>query len=181
MKKIILVNLECIGLQILASVFFIIFYNHIMPPKLYSIFTIWLFLWAVYSTFWQLGNKDRKNTIIKNNHLNIGESPLKQNRLKGAIIGFPYFIFNILILLITCVFNNDILITVQSFLLLTFSGFLPYATDTLGNEYFIPRLIVCVIMYISCIAAYFSGSFNFSITDKILPKLIYKNYGNKNK
>ena len=168
------INLECIGLQVLFSAFSLIFYNSIMPAKLFSLFTAFLLIWAIHSTFWQLGNKDRKNIVIKNNHLDRGESPFKQNRLKGAIIGLPYLVLNVMFLIITCLCNTDILVTIESVLQFTFSGFLPLPGDNLGREYFIPRLIVCFIMYIPCVTAYFSGSYNFSLTEKILPKIIYK-------
>ena len=174
MKKYFLINLECIGLEIVFSIVSIILCNDLISPFLMSIFTSWLLLWALHSTFWQLGNKERKSIAIFNNNLTDAEIPVKQNRLKGALVAFPFFAFNVIFLLLTCKINNDTIVTVQSLLQLPFSGFLPKVTDELGMEYFKPRFIACLVMYIPCITAYFSGSLNFSLTDKYLPKLIYK-------
>ena len=174
MKKYLMINLECIGLQIIFAIVSIVLQNDVISPKLTSFFTAWLFLWAVHSTFWQLGNKERKSIAIINNNLGLDDTPIKQNRLKGIFVAAPFFVFNVLFLVFTCLINNDIVVTIQSLLQLPFAGFLPLVGDELGISYFKPRFIVCLVMYIPCITAYFSGSFNFSLTEKYLPKLIYK-------
>lgn len=177
-KKTLILNLECIGIQILASVFSLVFYNNIIPAKWFSLFTAWLFIWALNSTFWQLGNKDRKMYKIMNNHRKECEGYLKQNRFKGAFLALPFLIFNVFVLTLTYYINNDIMITIQSILNFPFSGFLPVFGDVLDSKYYISRLIVCFVMYVPCVTAYFSGSYNFSITEILLPKLIYKSQSN---
>lgn len=173
-KKYFLVPLECLALQIFFALLSMVFYISIIPPMVFSFFSAWLFLWSLHSTFWQLGNKERKQIAIANRHLGPEDATIKQNRLKGALIALPYLLINIIILLLTYITNNDILVIVESFLLFSFSGFLPLVTDTLDNVYLTSRLLVCLAMYIPCVTAYISGSYNFSLTEIIFPKILYK-------
>ena len=77
MKKYLMINLECIGLQIIFAIVSIVLQNDVISPKLTSFFTAWLFLWAVHSTFWQLGNKERKSIAIINNNLGLDDTPFE--------------------------------------------------------------------------------------------------------
>ncbi|MBR5506253.1 MAG: hypothetical protein IKV73_08150 [Clostridia bacterium] len=179
-KKYLLVPFECIGLQIFFALLSMVFYISVIPPMLFSFFSAWLFLWTLHSTFWQLGNKERKQIAIANRHLDDGVSIIRQKRYKGALIALPFFVINITILLLTYITNNDILVFVESFLHFSFSGFLPLVNDTLDNVYVSSRLLVCLAMYIPCVTAYISGSYNFSITEIVFPKILYKSKpGNK--
>lgn len=180
-KKYVLIFFECVGLQLFFSLLSMIFYVSIVPPKLFSFFTAWLLLWALHSTFWQLGNKERKQIAISNRKLEPGEQPKKQNFLKGACVALPYFLINIIFLLITVCTNNDILIIIQSAIHFSFAGFLPLVQDNLDSEYIISRSIVCIVMYIPCITAYISGAHNISLIEKYFPKLIYKNKSDNTK
>lgn len=177
-KKHLLVPLECLGLQVFFAILSMVFYISVIPPMLFSFFSAWLFLWSLHSTFWQLGNKERKQIAIANKHLNDGETIIKQKRYMGALIALPFFVINIIILLLTCVTNNDILVITESFLHFSFSGFLPKPTPELGQQYFLSRLSVCLIMYVPCVTAYVSGSYNFSLTEIIFPKILYKSNPN---
>ena len=180
-KKYLLIILECFGLQIFFSVLAMIFYVSVIPPMLYSFFPAWLFLWALHSTFWQLGNKERKHIAIANRHLAPNETPKKQNMLKGALIALPFYIVNVLIVMLTIIFNNDMIVTIQSILHFCFAGFVAPAGDILGTDYFLSRFAVATVMYIPCVTAYISGAHNFSFTEKYFPKLIYKNTTQRDK
>ncbi len=177
-KKYVLIALELFGLEIffsILSLFFYPFFEWIHNDIIYSIFTAWLFLGAVHSTFWQLGNKERKNIIIQNNHLKEGEPPIKQKQLTGAKIAFPFFIVNILVIVIAYFHGNAgmnaIWITHRIFQF-TFAGFLGNETHTL--KYVLNGMLVCLVMYIPCITGYISGAHNFSLIEKYFPKIIYK-------
>ena len=172
--KYIKIVLECFGLQILFSVISMGLYNDFFPDIVFSIFTAWLFLWTIHSTFWQLGNKERKLIKIMNKNRSQDELEYKQNRLKGAKIALPFFVVNFVYLIITCVLNIDILVTVESILQFTFVGFLSPVDNALGWNYFYPRFLVCIVMYLTCVFAYFSGSYNFSFFDKYFHKIVYK-------
>ena len=174
MKKYILIFFEMLGMQILAAVFSMFFFIDIIPVKLFSLFTAWLLVWALHSTFWQLGNKDRKNLIIHNNH-NDDENKKKQNMLHGALVALPHLAINILLIFITYIFNTDLLVTIQNFLMFSFIGFLPKVKDELDSAFIVSRLIVCMVMYLPCVTAYISGSHGFSFVEKYFPKLVYKN------
>ncbi|MBE7052035.1 MAG: hypothetical protein E7395_05645 [Ruminococcaceae bacterium] len=171
MKKIIKINLECIGLEIFFSILSMFFYISVIPPKLFSFITALLFIGAVHTTFWTLGDKERKQFAIANNHLQTGDTPKIQHWFRGLIVALPFLIINIIFLLLTCLINNDIMVTIQSFLHFTFSGFIPVPTDSLGFDYFFPRLIVCVVMYLPSSFSYVLGKHNISITEK----LVFKN------
>lgn len=172
--KYIKINFECLGLQILFSVISMGLYNDFFPDVVFSLFTAWLFLWTIHSTFWQLGNKERKMIKIMNKNRGENEPEYKQNRLKGAIIAVPFFAANFIFLIVSCVLNKDILVTIQSILQFSFVGFLTPVDDILGWNYFYPRFIVCIVMYLTCIIAYLSGSYNYSFFDKYFHKIVYK-------
>lgn len=174
MKKYILIFLEMIGMQILAAIFSMLFFIDVIPVKLFSFFTAWLLVWALHSTFWQLGNKDRKNLIIHNNHADDADKK-KHNMLTGALVALPFLLFNILMIFATYIFNTDLLVTIQNFIMFSFIGYLSNVKDVLDKDYIITRLIVCLIMYIPCVTAYISGALGFSVVEKYFPKLIYKN------
>ncbi len=173
-KKYLLIPLECLGLQIFFALLSMVFYISVIPPMVFSFFAAWLFLWSLHSTFWQLGNKERKQIAIANRHLNDEECTIKQKRYKGALIALPFLLINIIILLLTYVTNNDVWVFVESFLHFPFSGFLPLVTDQLDKVYLTSRFLVCVAMYIPCVTAYISGSYNFSLTEIVFPKILYK-------
>ena len=174
MGKYIKINLECFGLQILFSVISLGLYQNFFPKAVFSIFTAWLFLWAIHSTFWQLGNKERKQIKIMNKNLAENEPEYKQNRFKGAGIALPFFGINFIYLIVTCILNKDVLVTVQSILHFSFVGFLTPVDDALGWNYFFPRFLICMVMYLTCVLAYLSGSYNHSFVDKYFHKIIYK-------
>ena len=171
-KKYVSVFLQSIGMQIMFSIVSMIFYINI---TIYTVFTAWLFMFPLYSTYWKLGNKDGKMIIIHNRNLKAGDEPKKKNLFKGALIALPYFMINIILLLLTYYTNNDILLIIETAITFPFAGFLPPLTDILGAKYLLSRLIVCFAIYLTCILGYMTGIINFSLLDKYYIKIIYKN------
>ncbi|MBQ4527132.1 MAG: hypothetical protein II998_03575 [Clostridia bacterium] len=176
-KKTILINLELFGMQIIAFMFSFYFFISVIPTLLYSIFTGFLLVWAFHSTFWNLGNKDRKMNIIHNNHLKDGEAPHKLFHFKGALMALPHFIINIAFVFISKSVYTDLIVTIQSFVLWPFIGIV----DALDMGYIGSRIIACLLMYIPCATGYMSGMHNISLVEKIFPKIIYKSEKNTEK
>ncbi|MBR3932335.1 MAG: hypothetical protein IKJ68_00295 [Clostridia bacterium] len=175
------INAEIIGLQIFFSFLSIMF----MPffswmdnwTWVFSFLTGWLFLGAVHSTFWQLGRKDAKTNVIENNHLKDNEKPKKLNLFGGAKVGFVSFTINIIIVILALVYTeSSLLFNIHRIMIGSLFGFLP---DTKASSYWSVSAILCFVMYIPCITAYISGVYNFSITEKIVPKLLYKSTNKK--
>lgn len=177
-KNYIKVMLELFGLELffgLISDVFFMNYFYWLNPKIYSVFTAWLMLWAMHSALWQLGNKDRKRIKIENNHLKDGEKPHKQKMYMGALIALPFFAVNLIFVLVTCISNLDSLIFVHTLVHFTFVGFISSPDYSGFNaDYLISSICVCLVMYIPCITAYISGAHNFSLIEKYVPRIIYK-------
>lgn len=175
---------ELLGLQIFFSILAMVFSTNFSWMDnwavVFSLLTAWLFLGAVHSTFWQMGHKDSKNNVIANNHLLPGQPEIKLNRLKGARIGLPFFVINIVIVLITMIFdsgndgNGGLLFIIHRIMLGPVFGFIPD-----GKAYWHVCYVLCIIMYIPCITAYVSGTYHFSLTERIVPRLIYKSTDKK--
>ena len=160
-------------MQILAAVFSMFFFIDVIPIKLFSLFTAWLLVWALHSTFWQLGNKNRKNLIIQNNHNE--DNKKKHNLFIGALAALPFLVVNVALVFATYFLNTDILVGIQNFVMFAFIGFLPTVKDILDKDFIVSRIIVCFVMYLPCVTAYISGAYGFSFTEKYFPKLVYKN------
>ncbi len=173
------ITLELLGLQLFFSVLgfvFSAFFSWMDNwPVVLSLITGWLFLGAVHSTFWQMGNKDYKNNVIANNHLTDGEKPHILDPLTGLKIGSIFFVINVLLVFIAMVFdsgsdgNGGVLFIIHRLAVGALFGFIPD-----NNFYWHACYILCLVMYIPCITAYISGIHNFSLTEKIVPKLLYK-------
>lgn len=179
-KKYIKLTFELCGLQLffaVLSMFFVEFFSWIDGWQwIYSAFTGWLFLGAVHSTFWQQGNKDRKNNIIANNHLQEGQPKIKLNIFQGAKFALGFLGINLLVLLLTFLCDNgktfgNVIFFIHRTLLFPLAGFIPNG----GSSYYWPVcILLCLIMYIPCVTAYISGMHNFSLIEKYVPKIIYK-------
>lgn len=178
-KNYLKITLELIGLQLFFSVLSLIFSAFFSWMDnwafVFSLLTGWLFLGAVHSTFWQMGNKDYKNNVIANNHLEEGQEPKKLNFLNGLKAGSVFFVINVLIVLATMIFdsgndgNGGVLFIIHRIMLGALFGFIP------NNEWYWPVCyLLCIVMYMPCITAYISGAHSFSLTEKIVPKLLYK-------
>ncbi len=153
---------------------------------LFSIITAWLYLGALHSTFWQLGRKDMKNIVIANNHVAEGEELSKPKLYTGAVLGLFLLIFNIILVVMASfnfdvvkynpatdsqIFSPSLIFMVHRFLISPFMGFLP---ASYGGEYVLRCIIICFIMYIPCVVAYITGTYDFSLLDKYFHKIIYK-------
>lgn len=180
------ITAELIGLQLffaLASVMFVSFFSWMQGWKwIFSFFTGWLFLGAAHSTLWQLGNKDRKNNIIVNKNLPEGAPDVKLSIWGGLKYASAFFAINVIVVLLVILCDNGgtpgntYIYLVHRILMAPLFGFLPeYGSGT----YALVSLLLCVVMYIPCITAYISGTKNFSLTEIIVPRLIYKNKENE--
>ena len=179
-NKILKLNLELFGLQLFFAVlsFFVFpFFSWIDGWKwIHGIFVGWLFLGAVHSTFWQRGNKDYKNNVIYNNHLEEGQKPQKLNMANGALYALPFLLINLLVLFLTFILDNgssfgDKVFLVHRVLLFSLAGFIPADKSV---YYWPVCILLCFVMYLPCVTAYISGAHSFSLTEKYIPKIIYK-------
>ena len=173
---------EILGLQIffaILSLLFLEFFSWLGESIwIFSLLTGWLLLGAIHSTFWQMGRKDSKNKTIENNHLTQGQNKSKLSMLGGLKVGSVFFVINVLIVLFTSIFSeSSVLFTIHRILLGALCGFLPDVSD---KSYWFVSVLLCIVMYIPCITAYITGAHNFSISEKIVPKLLYKSSDKKN-
>ena len=111
-----------------------------------------------------------------NNHLEAGQEKIKQNMWLGAVYALPFLIINLLVVLITLVLDNgsafaDKIFLVHRIFLFSLAGFIPKDGSSL---YWPVCIFLCFVMYFPCVTAYISGAHNFSLTEKIVPKIIYK-------
>ena len=179
-KKIILITLELLGIQLIGFIFSLFFFIGVIPLILYSTFTGLLFIWAIHSTFWQLGRKDGKMNVIINNNLKEGEQPKKNFLPKGALLALPHFAINVIFVIYTTKINpTNNMTTYQSYALFPLIGFVRYFEEV-GINITFSNIIACLIMYIPCCSAYISGVYNISIIEKVFPKIIYKSSKSNN-
>jgi len=153
---------------------------------LFSIITAWLFIGALYSTFWQLGRKDAKNIVIQNNNISSCEASEKQKMYTGAVVALFMLVFNILVVIAASfhfdvteynpvtdseVFSPSAVFMIHRFLISPFMGFLP---ENYGGQYVLRCILICFVMYIPCVVAYITGALDFSLIDKYFYKIISK-------
>ncbi len=169
-----IVFLKCLGYQIIFSIVSMVFFTNLIPLFVYSIFTAWLLIWALHSTFWRLGNKHGKQIVIHNNNLKEGDTAKRKPIFKGALLALPFLAVNLIFLLLTFYFNNNIMLLIETIITFPFAGFLSPLKDKLDVNFLLSHLIVRFVMYIPCVTAYISGLYNFSLIDKYYRKIIYK-------
>jgi len=175
-RRYIKLTFESLGLQLffsVASFIFMEFFSWLEDSIwVYSMLTGWLFLGAINSSFWQLGRRDAKNNAIINKNLKQGQKKVNLSLLGGLKAGGLFFLINILVVVFSYIFkDSQVLYTVHRVMLGSLCGFLPTA---INSTYWLISLILCFVMYIPCITAYIAGVYNFSLSEKIVPKLIYK-------
>lgn len=175
------ITTEILGLQIffaVLSLLFLEFFSWLGESIwIFSALTGWLLLGAVHSTFWQMGRKDYKNKAIENNHLKHGQNKTELSMLGGFKFGFISFAINILIVVLSSIFKDSaVLFTIHRILLGALCGFLPDVSD---KSYWLVSALLCAVVYLPCITAYITGAHNFSISEKIVPKLLYKSSNKK--
>lgn len=170
-----IVALKLFGIQLIvvfASVMFMpTFYALIESNtgiKVYSSITAFVFLSSYYSRVWEAGRKDAKHVKVYNKH---NEDKIAINYKKCILIGVLAAIPNIIALIALIAtsaqgLTNTVYLILQS----TFMGWL--VNDNLT---YIPNcVIVTLIPILLTIPAYITGTKGFSLTDKYLPKIIYK-------
>ena len=140
--------------------------------KVYSSVTALIFLSTYYSNIWHAGRKDAKHVKVYNKH---NEDQKKLNYSKGVIVGLLAAIPNIIAVIaltITSATGNgfDMMNMIYRVLQSTFMGWL--GDDNLT---YIPNCyIVTIIPVLLAIPAYYAGTISFSLGEKYLPKIIYK-------
>lgn len=145
--------------------------------KVYSSITALLFLSSYYSRVWHAGRKDAKHVKVYNNH---HEDKICVRYSKALAIGAIAAIPNIIALaalIITSIKGEGFgtVNTVYRILQSTFMGWL--GNDSLT---YIPNcVIITLIPMLLSIPAYITGTKEFSLADKYLPKIIYKKKTNK--
>ncbi len=170
-----LVALKLFGIQLIvvfASVMLMpTFYTLIASNtgiKVYSSITAFVFLSSYYSRVWGAGKKDAKHVKVYNNH---NEDKIAIDYKKCILIGVLAAIPNIIALIaLIATSAQGLTNTVYRILQSTFMGWL-------GNDNltYIPNcIIVTLIPILLTIPAYITGTKEFSLTDKYLPKIIYK-------
>lgn len=136
--------------------------------KVYSSITALLFLSSYYSRIWHAGRKDAKHVKVYNKH---NEDKIQVDYKKGLIIGLIAAIPNIIALIALIITSaTGLTNTIYRILQSTFMGWL-------GNDNltYIPNcVIVTLIPILLSIPAYITGTKEFSLSDKYLPKIIYK-------
>ncbi|MBQ6998752.1 MAG: hypothetical protein IJN62_03085 [Clostridia bacterium] len=136
--------------------------------KVYSSITAFVFLSSYYSRVWDAGKKDGKHVKVYNKH---NEDKIQLDYKKGIIIGLIAAIPNIIgLIALIAASASGLTNTIYRILQSTFMGWL-------GNDNltYIPNcVIVTLIPILLSIPAYITGTKEFSLTDKYLPKIIYK-------
>ncbi len=136
--------------------------------KVYSSITALIFLSSYYSRVWEAGKKDAKHVKVYNKH---NDDKIALDSKKSVLIGVLAAIPNIIALIALIISSASGLTNVfYRILQSTFMGWL-------GNDNltYIPNcVIVTIIPILLTIPAYIAGTKEFSITEKYLPKIIYK-------
>ncbi len=148
--------------------------------KIYSTITAFIYLCVYYSKVWKAGDKDRKTVKVYNDR---HDDKISINKLKGLYAGVLAAIPNIFMLIAVAIAgakgssSYSVVNPIYRILMTHFVGWL-------GNDNltYIPNcIIVTVIPIILGVLAYIAGTKKYSVIEKYLPKLVYKNTDNKNK
>lgn len=185
--KILNLTFRLIGVQlilIIISVLFMESFAGIISSsaglKIYSTITAFIYLCLYYSKVWKAGDKDRKAVKIYNDH---HRHKISLNNFKGLYAGLLAAVPNICLLVLVAVAGANgskvysVVNPIYRILMTHFVGWL-------GNDNltYIPNcVIVTVIPIILGVFAYIAGTKNYSVMEKYLPKLVYKNTDSKNK
>ncbi len=174
-----LIGLKLFAIQLImvfASVMFMPTFPSLMESntgmKVYSSITALLFLSSCYSRVWRAGRKDARHVKIYNNH---HEDKIGVKYSKALAIGAIASIPNIIVLaaLIITSITGEGFITANTVYRLLQSTFMGWLGD--DNLTYIPNcIIVTIIPILLSLPAYITGTKDFSLVDKYLPKIIYK-------
>ena len=181
-KNPIILGIKLFGLQLvlaMVSIGFmgatVSFLTTNLSAKIYSSLTGLAFLYAYYHTVWDTGRRDMMYIKVYNNH---HDEKMAADYKRPLIMGIVYTIPNIIALVALAVMGTHS--TMNFVYRLLQNCFLGWLGD--DNLTYIPNcVIVTFIPLLISIPAYLAGTKEFSIIDKYLPKLIYKNPDKKNK
>ena len=180
------VGLKVFGMQLFAamiSIFFMGTFASLISSntgmKIYSTITAGIFLGFYYSEIWNAGKKDAKHVKVYNKH---HEDKIEINKLKFLMIAVVAIVPNIIALValaITSATGNGWTITniIYRVIQSPFFGWL-------GNDNltYVPNcVIITFIPPLFAFPAYITGTKEFSLVEKYLPKIVYKNKNKKNK
>lgn len=178
--------LKLFGIQLIvmfASIMFLPSFYALIDTntgmKVYSSVTALVFLSSYYSGIWNAGRIDAKHVKVYNKH---NDDKKEINYSKAIIVGLLAAIPNIIAVIaltITSVTGNgfELMNMIYRILQSTFMGWL-------GNDNltYVPNCyIVTIIPILLAIPAYYTGTKEFSLSEKYLPKIIYKRQPKKDK
>jgi len=142
--------------------------------KVYSTITAAIYLCVYYSKVWNAGRKDAKHVKVYNNH---HEDKISVNNLKGLTVGILAAIPNIIALTavaITKLTGSSYYSVANPILRILQTPFIGWMGN--DNLTYIPNCVIITLLPIILSApAYIAGVKNFSVTEKYLPMLVYKN------
>jgi hypothetical protein len=147
--------------------------------KLYSTVTGAMFFCTYYSKAWKAGKKDFKSAKIYNNH---HDDKIRINYFKGVTAGIIAHLPCLILISLHAVKLSKGYIS--SGYNLAYRILNSHFIGWLGNDNltYIPN---CLILTAATIilggVAYFAGTKEFSVTERYLPMLVYKNGGKENK
>lgn len=143
--------------------------------KLYSTVTATMYFCTYYSKAWNAGKKDFKAAKLYNNH---HDDKITLNYLKGIIAGIIAAVPNIILLVCHAVALSKG--HINSGFNIAYRVLNSHFIGWLGNDNltYIPNCIILISVTILLGGvAYFAGTKEFSVTEKYLPMLVYKNGG----
>ncbi|MBE7031249.1 MAG: hypothetical protein E7409_07485 [Ruminococcaceae bacterium] len=146
--------------------------------KVYALITGFLALSAAYSVAWKAGRKDERYAISQNKHIPAGEQALSCNRRKGLWIGLIGSIPTIAALVVYIYAwqggtDTEFYAYVNMAYRIYHSAFLGFLGDD-NLTYIWNCVIVTCIVPLLCTAAYVAGIKQFSVSEWLMPRVLYK-------
>lgn len=177
-----ILGLKLFGIQIIVTLVAVLFMgtfagivDNNLGMKIYSSVTALIFLSAYYSRFWQAGKTDAKHVKV-HNKFNDDKISIKYSKVIIPLV--IWLVPNAIALIFLCVCGTHGTANVVYRLFQgTYLGWLGNDNLTYIPNCFIVTLLPCLLAF----PAYFAGTKEFSVTERYLPKLIYKQPEKKNK
>lgn len=170
-----ILGLKLFGIQIVITLVAVLFMGSFagiidndIGMKIYSSVTAVIFISAYYSRFWQAGKTDVKHIKV---HNKFNEDKIGIEYGKPAIALVIQLIPNIIALVFLCVCGtHGVANVVYRIFQGTYLGWLGNDNLTYIPNCFVVTFLPCIFAY----PAYFAGFKGFSIIERYLPMLIYK-------